>query len=128
MLFDALAPLLVTNLSAPWSDQVHSVDASFWGLGVCSSHVSIEAVKSIGRHAERWRFQSEQNMKATEVLENWQGSMPTPRNNSHVLTSQVSQLSDCFHDLLCSEDESYQCQSQAPHAFKPVPLHVVNRS
>ena len=63
MLFDALAPLLVTNLAAPWSDQVHSVDASFWGLGVCVASVPIQVVKEIGRHAQRWRFYSRHHGK-----------------------------------------------------------------
>jgi len=69
MLFDSLAPLLVTNLAAPWSDQVHSVDASFWGLGVCEAPVPLELVKQSGRFAERWRFQSSQHVKARSIIE-----------------------------------------------------------
>jgi len=69
MLFDALSPLLVTNLAAPWSDQIYSVDASFWGLGVCTTQVPLEEVKTTFRHAERWRFQSEHHVKARRVFD-----------------------------------------------------------
>ena len=36
-MWDGLAPLIVRDLSAKWSSQVHCVDASEWGLGVCEA-------------------------------------------------------------------------------------------
>ncbi|CAK0857930.1 unnamed protein product [Prorocentrum cordatum] len=54
--WDGLAPLLWRDLKAGWSLDVGAVDASPWGLGACQSTWAPEAVKSVGRYCERWRF------------------------------------------------------------------------
>ena len=105
ILFDALSPLLVTNLAAPWSDQIYSVDASFWGLGVCTTRVPLEEVKKAGRHAERWRFQSEHHVKARRVFDEGHDShdMPFvpygPVSSCNQVQGPVPRI-DPFHDML----------------------------
>ena len=146
MLFDALSPLLVTNLAAPWSDQVHSVDASFWGLGVCATTVPSEVVRKIGRQAERWRFQSHHHVKARNVLEGcqsvpgayldpdggqWFSSTLTGHSDSNSPPAPSNHItnheSDEFHDLLCDVDASYSLHSHSQHAFESVTHDVIDR-
>ena len=58
VVWDGLAPLIFQNLRSPWGDQLCSVDASEWGLGVCTSEIGESVASSLSRYNERWRFRS----------------------------------------------------------------------
>ena len=55
-IWDGLSPPLWRNLKASWGPALYAVDASPTGLGVCSSPVTEEEARGLGRHCERWRF------------------------------------------------------------------------
>ena len=63
-MWDGLAPLIVRDLSAKWSSQVHCVDASEWGLGVCEASVAASVVAAAGKYSERWRFREKNHVNA----------------------------------------------------------------
>ena len=54
--WDGVSPLIFVNLGTPWNDTLYSVDASEWGMGVTTSKMDQQAIATLGRHVERWRF------------------------------------------------------------------------
>ena len=67
-MWDALSPLIWQNLGQGWSETIHAVEASNWGLGHCSSHLDREQVKRLGQCAEKWRYGNESHVKARDSL------------------------------------------------------------
>ena len=55
-IWDGICPLILQDLTQPWSQKLLAVDASEWGLGVCESESSLELNRELGRYSERWRF------------------------------------------------------------------------
>lgn len=58
-IFCGVCPLIWRDLSAPWSHEVLSIDASTWGLGATSADFPMSEVKQLGKFSERWRFDSD---------------------------------------------------------------------
>lgn len=56
----SLIALVKRDLSSPWSDIVHATDASLWGRGIVSTKRSVEDVRRVGSHNDRWRFTAEE--------------------------------------------------------------------
>eukprot|EP00438_Fugacium_kawagutii_P008128 Skav234369 [mRNA] locus=scaffold2071:40230:43653:+ [translate_table: standard] len=56
MVFSGLIPLLFASIRRPWSDDIFCTDASPEGFGVCQRHLGSQAVGSLGRWSERWRY------------------------------------------------------------------------
>ena len=52
----SLLPLVQRNLSAEWSDEVFTSDASLWGRGVVSSQRDRSLIREQGQYRDRWRF------------------------------------------------------------------------
>lgn len=63
-LFDGILPLIQKDLSAPWSEKIHAVDASEWGLGCTSSTLHVDQVRTLGSFCERWRFKDPTSSRA----------------------------------------------------------------
>ena len=51
-----LLPLIVSDMSAPWSPTLTATDASSTGYGVCTRDVAHEQAAELGRWSERWRY------------------------------------------------------------------------
>lgn len=62
-IFNGICPLIWRDLAQPWSTEVAAIDASEWGLGCTSAEFSIEEVKQLGKHSERWRFDTDEYAK-----------------------------------------------------------------
>ena len=54
--WDGILPLLRRSLRSKWSDTIHAVDASEWGLGVTDANLAQAQVRKLGQFNERWRF------------------------------------------------------------------------
>ena len=67
--WDGLSPLISQNLRSPWGDQVCSVGASEWGLGVCVAGIEERVASSLSRYNERWRFRAGRANKARAFVE-----------------------------------------------------------
>eukprot|EP00435_Cladocopium_sp_Y103_P007924 s2848_g2.t1 len=55
-IFAGIVPLLFASIRRPWSDEVLCSDASPDGHGLCSRHLPMNVIDSIGRWNERWRY------------------------------------------------------------------------
>ena len=147
IMWDALVPLVYQDLSLPWSPEIHCVDASEWGLGHCSATATVEEVKSAGRIAEKWRFDSELHSKARAAsqMQELEGELLLPtiessssdhvfRSGSHDSQFQTSchrsdvraPARDNFYDYICQVDPSTRSQSNKV-AFSPVPFSLIDR-
>ena len=51
-------PLMLSDLSVPWSSDAYAVDASEGGGGACYALVARELVAASGRFSERWRLKA----------------------------------------------------------------------
>ncbi|CAE8737419.1 unnamed protein product [Polarella glacialis] len=56
MVIAGLLPILSANLRRPWSATVTATDASEGGQGIVQRQLDLEAVASMGRWGEKWRF------------------------------------------------------------------------
>eukprot|EP00973_Karenia_brevis_P045870 6352618-Karenia_brevis.AAC.1 len=51
-------------MAAPWHSTITASDASLYGLGGCRKTISPALVGQCGRVAEKWRFKSEDHIRA----------------------------------------------------------------
>ena len=93
-----------------------AVDASEWGLGVTTSHISPHKTQQLGGFSERWRFRDEDarnpsQFVVTEEEKNEIGHFRIEENNpGNVEGSQLVECNSC------------------PRSFKTVGFEVVDRS
>ncbi len=68
-IFCGVLPLIWRELSMEWDPEVIAVDASNWGLGTTACNFPPQEIRELGRHSERWRFESEtfRNPRATAL-------------------------------------------------------------
>ena len=135
-MWDAMSPLFWQDLQQPWSSVIHSVDASFWGLGHCSAELPLTQVKRIGRCAEKWRYIDEHHVRAGEsvfamVVGPDGASCTAPLNeggfpDKFPVSSNSRPQPDEFDSIIKQCDHSMRSQHDAKF-FEPVTFDDVNR-
>ena len=64
----SLLPMAFIDVGRPWSSLLTATDASLSGFGVCERRVDSNVLASVGRHAEKWRYDAEDIVKPRDVL------------------------------------------------------------
>ncbi|CAE7797631.1 unnamed protein product [Symbiodinium sp. CCMP2592] len=106
-MWDSVCPLIFQDLRAQWSETIHAVDASLWGMGVTTASLDYEGVKRVGRYNERWRFKDEDARVARR------------------LALKLDGLQDSFGPDGDVTDAAWHRRKSS--SFEPVPFSVVDR-
>jgi len=113
-MWDGLAPLVTRDLGACWHTNVHAVDASEWGLGVCKAELNPATVRAAGRFSERWRFREKDHANARaaalqHLVPEIESSFGSPSKASH------NHVPDSFDKLIRRHSNNH---SHSNHVFR----------
>ena len=123
--WDGILPLLHRNLQAEWSDVVHAVDASEWGLGVTCSRLPVSEVRSLGQYNERWRFRGSRNSRPRDDA--WASAGTKSLEEDLTSASRGGADFDALTAATENVEEFLELRDQEEQIFEPVPFEAVNR-
>ena len=113
-MWDALVPLVVRNLAAPWDEKVHCVDAFEWGLGVCEATFDRTIASKACRRGERWRCRDKPFINSRAAALQQLVPHTSFTSNTKICNQSTSQSKhDEFDQLVDSLDGLVECK--LPH-------------
>ncbi|CAE7241575.1 unnamed protein product [Symbiodinium sp. CCMP2592] len=108
---DGILPLIFRDLASQWSETVHAVDASEWGLGVVVGTVPRAEVRRLGKYNERWRFRLPGGARPRSQ------TLAPGTDGARCSVEEATGVEDVLND----EDQAFD-------SFEPVTFETVDRT